>query len=1514
MKSIKTRIISLILCLAFTLTVWPLATFAESIENIEEVADILYNFFKTEFQSETDEISKNFIEDYGEIVVNDSSSYSPASNEIGAVVISDDAVVYDYNGNGAHGIDASSICGETIWLAQYIEYANGEVLYRYYLDDKSHEFYSDSLTYSFIHESDITLVSDPEEPDDSADDTKCTVCGKEPCTCTEVTVCEICNQNPCVCDAEDNNEADEGDSETTLPEPTKTLDFISADWIADDESCEEGTTDTIKRTPVVLYKSLDNGADGIELEVEIGTEIELITKYTFTNDDTTFVFYRYDYNGENEQLAEAALSEQSGYQFIYSEYLTEEELIYIETEDPETGVSISAELPSDVVLEVTTKSLEDTGIDTSIYPIGEASLFYDVTLNQNGAEYQPENGITVTFPEDAILDSGLEVGDYYKVYHIHDSVTDVTGPFQYNGGNIDATFESLSIVGVASTENIDLTDVYGAYQSSESYSGYAVINTDSSIRVYGAVNSDDASYIDYTGAKGVKLELTLKAIYETGNLYQYYYLGDDSAMTNSYFIPEEYLTFTCCYNCTGASGCTCSCENCTCGEDGTEILEVIFWELMETVSKEGYNEVLSQYSEELSKYSFTTEQQEVLDYHFSLIPYRSDMVYVPWSGRIGPLMPPVYVPIVSTFSLMSTNDTMLLSTDTGDRVDASGLETSKTVTDNGDGTYNVSLEVYTTGNVTVTTTKTAVDVVLVLDYSQSMTEKFGSTTRFAALKTAINTFVDAIIDEANGADNQYGTDDDIDHRVAVVTYKSNATVVHGLKNISTQSGATTINSWAEGMTRGNGSGTHSDLGLEEAKNVFDGNGVTNDSYTTETRQRVVVFFTDGYPTTSGSSNFDGEFARDAINHAKDLKANYGATVYSVAILDGADPDGSLSWSGTTGNNVAIGLVNGYLHAVSSNYPDAKAAFSGNTLTISNTSTGSNQDYYLTAEDEDDLNDIFDTVANTVIAGGSSIDLGSTTQIKDIVTPYFVMPDNTSDITVQQIPYRGSGSWGTAESLDASKIVTIDSTERSVSVTGFDFNHNYVAENARNENDEDSTENRTFYGRKLRITFIITIDPDFLGGSDVETNGTRSGVFDAEGNLVEEFNYPDVDIDLKEISNIVKDKHIYLSNRTDLTGILDLYVKITEGEGTTNNLKVVVDGVNNAYVNLVYTIELDDNTIATYTIPAGKTWAEGTWDSTSDTALLRSYLATNDTEFSVSCTMSDAGEVLASTSTTGTAKIYVYKPTVTFEDSVQEYNEPLNSGATYTDANAFLGTHFVSTVWKHGETLSTNVTMEGEEPEIEFSYSYEGSPFAEMKMMSVVDVPVNVTATIKGTSSDSIGNNEGVTYEHLHCEPECNFNAATEEFIVHVINAITSLTIKKDGLDYKTHKATDTYSDYESAIIKVSGKAGTFYVVLNAGNDYTATISGLIIGDTYTITEETSWTWRYETVSYKVNGIDSSSNTNCSVTLIADYDAGTEVDKDNLIKNYVVITNSGHNDKWLGGDNYAVNVFGSVSGN
>lgn len=96
------------------------------------------------------------------------------------------------------------------------------------------------------------------------------------------------------------------------------LDFLPVGLVAESESMV-GITAIITANSVALYKSLDNGAEGIEVAVESGTVIDLITKYTFTTDSGNLVFYRYDYYGSNEALNDAALSEYSGYVFIYSE-------------------------------------------------------------------------------------------------------------------------------------------------------------------------------------------------------------------------------------------------------------------------------------------------------------------------------------------------------------------------------------------------------------------------------------------------------------------------------------------------------------------------------------------------------------------------------------------------------------------------------------------------------------------------------------------------------------------------------------------------------------------------------------------------------------------------------------------------------------------------------------------------------------------------------------------------------------------------------------------------------------------------------------------------------------------------------------------------------------------------------------------------------------------------------------------------------------------------------------------
>lgn len=84
----------------------------------------------------------------------------------------------------------------------------------------------------------------------------------------------------------------------------------------------------------------------------------------------------------------------------------------------------------------------------------------------------------------------------------------------------------------------------------------------------------------------------------------------------------------------------------------------------------------------------------------------------------APLVRSASIPQPATYKLRSSARTLSLSKAASNS--SSGLVLDKTVTDNGDGTYKVNLEAYTTGTVTVQQGTKPMDIVLVLDQSGSM--------------------------------------------------------------------------------------------------------------------------------------------------------------------------------------------------------------------------------------------------------------------------------------------------------------------------------------------------------------------------------------------------------------------------------------------------------------------------------------------------------------------------------------------------------------------------------------------------------------------------------------------------------------------------------------------------------------------------------------------------------------------------------------------------------------------------
>lgn len=238
---------------------------------------------------------------------------------------------------------------------------------------------------------------------------------------------------------------------------------------------------------------------------------------------------------------------------------------------------------------------------------------------------------------------------------------------------------------------------------------------------------------------------------------------------------------------------------------------------------------------------------------------------------------------------------------------------------------------------------------------QFYTRSTSRMTRLEALQDAAGEF----INNAEQLNGRIPTEAD-KINISIVTFSNNADTPCGLTTCEgqgAQSLRTAIN-WLDA----DGS-TYSDEGIQEAANQLARNG-------RDGADKVVVFFTDGYPGYA-SDAFDASVANDAIQEARDLKAN-GTTVYSVGIFNNADASSDPTRLGTNANRDRDDCANRYMHAVSSNYPNA----------YSYTNFGSDGDYqsgyYKSASTSDELTQVFEDIFNE-----SSSSTGSGSPIEDV---------------------------------------------------------------------------------------------------------------------------------------------------------------------------------------------------------------------------------------------------------------------------------------------------------------------------------------------------------------------------------------------------------------------------------------------------------------------------------------------------------------------------------------------------
>lgn len=287
---------------------------------------------------------------------------------------------------------------------------------------------------------------------------------------------------------------------------------------------------------------------------------------------------------------------------------------------------------------------------------------------------------------------------------------------------------------------------------------------------------------------------------------------------------------------------------------------------------------------------------------------------------------------------------------------------SGSVINRGDSAFVTALSALSsTSNVSSTST-TPLDIVLVLDASGSMDDPMNrndNTKRIDALKKAANDFVTTIAEQ-----NQGISDSSKQHQVSIVKFSGDKSAVVGndtytkggytynysqvMKTMSPCTDAAAFTSTINSIRPAGA--TRADNGLQLA-----------DSQTSnrEDAKKIVIFFTDGSPTST--SGFESGVASEAVSAAKAMK-DKGTTVYTIGIFSDANP--SADPSGASNENK-------FMHAVSSNYPEASYTYTqgfwgGWNWDLGTRAEGS--DFYKSASNADDLDKVFEGISSEIVKG------------------------------------------------------------------------------------------------------------------------------------------------------------------------------------------------------------------------------------------------------------------------------------------------------------------------------------------------------------------------------------------------------------------------------------------------------------------------------------------------------------------------------------------------------------------
>ncbi|MEZ4358336.1 MAG: VWA domain-containing protein [Eubacteriales bacterium] len=820
-------------------------------------------------------------------------------------------------------------------------------------------------------------------------------------------------------------------------------------------------------------------------------------------------------------------------------------------------------------------------------------------------------------------------------------------------------------------------------------------------------------------------------------------------------------------------------------------------------------------------------------------------------------------------------------------------------------------------------------------------------TNLDALKDAVNIFINAV--QTNAQQN------DVDHRIAVVGFANggpgtgdystvggyyyNTEMLTGsgapirynnlttynytnaLQDVSTSAGRTNVAS-AINMLDAEGA-TYTNLGLNMAENIFENDPLSEG----ENRNRIVVMFTDGAP---GYSGYDTTVANSAIAESKNIKDD-GITVYTVGVFSGADPS-------QTGNN-----ANGFMNYTSSNYPNATSVYS------TGSRVSSDYNYYLTATNPTALNEIFESISELI---GDKVE---DAVIKDSVKPQFYIPDPV-DCTVTPSKYQDDVSVvrntdGTY-TLDVSGVtlspVVLDSNgnvapgyeDRVVHAT-FDIvpNEDFIGGNKVLTNKSDSG----VYTSDLSQVLGLFEEPDvdlpisyvpvandksiYIGDSIdalslIKTDSNGAPVYSKLGSSTQytidglNNSYVDIVYEIKQGDTVIA-KYKVSAGETTLT-LLD-----ENGNPVTDGSQVMITPQSNT----LYTITATATPIYTGTSTAS------TSSVNSNVYVFKPTFTCSDTSIYLSNTTDLNDRITNVTWSCGTEGIENPDgavPSISYDFVLASSGETINNADEYspldvdfvniniasvkrTDINLTLSEGQYSVVSAHENddhnftvyVYKPNITLQdldvfyGDSVDLNTAIvdeiTWECTQIAPAAEGTVPDLIIDFT-TVRGSNiGDNYSSFRPKNYTDVNIDVSvqrqsgtvsikdyCNVTKAgspsdDHDFTVNLKKG--TITIDKTG----TNIEEDQSFLFAIKYIDFDGNDAVLYEVIQGIGS--KTITGLVAAD-YTITEQTDWSWRYTADSSTKNVTISSSNPNAQVEF----------------------KNSYSNDKWLSGNNFAINLF------